>query len=124
MFGFKCVIYMGGGLRAAVAECVPDENAGAEVVPVKAGQQTLKEAISEAMRDWVTNVRTTHYILARSMGASISVDGAQFPSSHRRRSARQILEKEGGCRTCSLPAWRRFQRDGIVLPFLKDESVR
>jgi tryptophan synthase beta chain len=42
---------------------------GAEVIPVKAGQQTLKEAINEAMRDWVTNIRTTHYILGTVYGA-------------------------------------------------------
>ena len=42
---------------------------GAEVVTVTAGQATLKEAISEAMRDWVTNVRTTHYILGSALGS-------------------------------------------------------
>src|SRR5437773_10955009 len=42
---------------------------GAKVVPVTAGQATLKEAINEAMRDWVTNVRTTHYILGSALGS-------------------------------------------------------
>src|SRR5947207_11026773 len=42
---------------------------GAKVVPVTAGQATLKEAINEAMRDWVTNVRTTHYILGSVLGS-------------------------------------------------------
>src|SRR5207302_3941232 len=42
---------------------------GAQVVPVTAGQATLKEAINEAMRDWVTNVRNTHYILGSALGS-------------------------------------------------------
>src|SRR3954469_15393448 len=70
MFGLKCVIYMGA------VDCERQElnvfrmkMLGAEVVPVKAGQQTLKEAINEAMRDWVTNVRSTHYILGTVYGS-------------------------------------------------------
>ena len=70
MFGLKCVIYMGAvdcqrqGLNVTRMKML-----GAEVVPVTAGQQTLKEAINEAMRDWVTNVRSTHYILGTVYGA-------------------------------------------------------
>lgn len=70
MFGLKCVVYMGAvdcerqGLNVYRMKML-----GAEVVSVKAGQQTLKEAINEAMRDWVTNVRTTHYILGTAYGA-------------------------------------------------------
>ena len=45
---------------------------GAKVVPVTAGQATLKEAINEAMRDWVTNVRTTHYILGSALGSILT----------------------------------------------------
>ena len=66
MFGFECVVYMGAvDMRAPGAQRPSHEMLGAEVMPVKAGQQTLKEAINEAMRDWVTNVRTTHYIWER-----------------------------------------------------------
>ena len=70
MFGLKCVIYMGAvdcGRQALNVYRM--QMLGAEVVSVKAGQQTLKEAINEAMRDWDTNVRTTHYILGTVYGA-------------------------------------------------------
>src|SRR5204863_7509674 len=70
MFGFKCVIYMGAvDCEWQALNVFRMKMLGAEVVPVKAGQQTLKEAINEAMRDWVTNVRSTHYILGTVYGA-------------------------------------------------------
>lgn len=70
MFGFKCVIYMGAvDCERQSLNVHRMKMLGAEVVPVTAGQKTLKEAINEAMRDWVTNVRTTHYILGTVYGA-------------------------------------------------------
>src|SRR6266550_4991729 len=70
MFGFKCVIYMGAvDCERQALNVFRMKMLGAEVVPVHAGQQTLKEAINEAMRDWVTNVRSTHYILGTVYGA-------------------------------------------------------
>src|SRR6187455_1189097 len=70
MFGMKCVIYMGEVDCARQALNVYRmKMLGAEVVPVTAGQKTLKEAVNEAMRDWVTNVRGTHYILGSALGS-------------------------------------------------------
>jgi len=70
MFGLKCVVYMGAvDCERQALNVYRMKMLGAEVVSVKAGQQTLKEAINEAMRDWVTNVRTTHYILGTVYGA-------------------------------------------------------
>src|SRR6266852_7735996 len=70
MFGLKCVIYMGAvDCQRQALNVFRMKMLGAEVVPVKAGQQTLKEAINEAMRDWVTNIRSTHYILGTAYGA-------------------------------------------------------
>ena len=70
MFGMKCVIYMGAvDCKRQELNVYRMKMLGAEVVPVKAGQQTLKEAVNEAMRDWVTNVRSTHYILGTAYGA-------------------------------------------------------
>src|SRR5437660_4103890 len=70
MFGLKCVIYMGAvDCERQALNVFRMKMLGAEVVPVKAGQQTLKEASNEAMRDWVTNVRTTHYVLGTVYGA-------------------------------------------------------
>jgi len=69
-FALDCVIYMGRvDMERQALNVYRMREFGAEVVPVTAGQQTLKEAISEAMRDWVTNVRTTHYVLGTVFGA-------------------------------------------------------
>ena len=66
---------------------------GAEVRGVESGSRTLKDAINEAMRDWVTNVRTTHYLLGKRAGSSsLSDDGAGFSSSDRTRGARADSE--------------------------------
>jgi tryptophan synthase beta chain len=70
MFGLECRIYMGEeDMRRQALNVFRMRNLGAEVVPVTAGQRTLKEAISEAMRDWVSNVHTTHYIIGSALGA-------------------------------------------------------
>ncbi|MGH8023957.1 MAG: tryptophan synthase subunit beta, partial [Limisphaerales bacterium] len=97
MFGLKCVIYMGA------VDCQRQElnvyrmkMLGAEVTPVHAGQKTLKEAVNEAMRDWVTNVRNTHYILGTAYGAHpypVMVRNFQRVIGDEARA--QILEKEG-----------------------------
>ena len=69
-FGFDCVIYMGSeDMRRQALNVFRMRLSGAEVRGVDAGSRTLKEAINEAMRDWVTNVRNTHYILGSALGA-------------------------------------------------------
>ena len=69
-FGFDCVIYMGAeDMRRQALNVFRMRLSGAEVRGVEAGSKTLKEAINEAMRDWVTNVRSTHYILGSALGA-------------------------------------------------------
>ena len=70
---------------------------GAEVRPVTAGSRTLKDAINEAMRDWVTNVATTHYLIGSAVGPHpYPHDRARLPVRHRpRRRARRSLEAEG-----------------------------
>jgi len=69
-FGFDCTIYMGAtDMRRQALNVSRMRFLGAEVVPVTAGQATLKEAVNEAMRDWVTNVRSTHYVLGTAYGA-------------------------------------------------------
>src|SRR5437867_375092 len=96
MFGLKCVIYMGAvDCERQALNVFRMKMIGAEVVPVTAGQQTLKEAINEAMRDWVTNVRSTHYILGTVYGAHpypLMVRNFQRVIGDEAR--RQILEKE------------------------------
>ncbi|MFI5335631.1 MAG: tryptophan synthase subunit beta [Opitutales bacterium] len=69
-FGLDCTVYMGAvDMERQALNVFRMRLMGAKVVGVDAGQKTLKEAISEAMRDWVTNVRSTHYILGSALGA-------------------------------------------------------
>jgi tryptophan synthase beta chain len=68
-FGLACVVYMGTeDMRRQRMNVDRMRLLGAEVVPVDAGSRTLKDAINEALRDWVTNVRTTHYVLGSVLG--------------------------------------------------------
>ncbi len=96
MFGLECFIYMGAvDMERQALNVYRMRRLGATVVPVTAGQQTLKEAISEAMRDWVTNVRTTHYILGSALGSHpYPMMVRDFQSVIGREARRQILAKE------------------------------
>ncbi|MEC7274647.1 MAG: tryptophan synthase subunit beta [Verrucomicrobiota bacterium] len=95
--GFDCVIYMGEeDMRRQSLNVYRMRLCGAEVRGVSTGQKTLKEAVNEAMRDWVTNVRSTHYIIGSALGSH------PFPMMvrdfHRvigEECRRQIIEKEG-----------------------------
>ena len=70
LFGLECVVYMGTeDMRRQELNVFRMRLLGAEVRGVDSGQKTLKDAINEAMRDWVTNVRTTHYLLGSVLGA-------------------------------------------------------
>jgi tryptophan synthase beta chain len=96
LLGLDCVVYMGEeDMRRQELNVYRMKMLGAEVRGVSSGSRTLKDAISEAMRDWVTNVRTTHYLLGSALGAH------PYPTMvrdfHRvigREARRQILEKE------------------------------
>ena len=127
MFGMKCVIYMGA------VDCQRQElnvyrmkMLGAEVVPVHAGQKTLKEAVNEAMRDWVTNLRSTHYILGTAYGAHpypVMVRNFQRVIGDEARA--QILEKEGRLPDllCACVGGGS-NAIGLFYPFLDDQSVK
>ena len=70
MFGLQCEVYMGTeDMQRQALNVFRMRLLGANVTGVDAGSRTLKDAISEAMRDWTTNVRTTHYILGSVLGA-------------------------------------------------------
>ncbi len=96
MFGMECVIYMGAvDAERQALNVYRMELLGAEVRRVTAGQQTLKEAISEAMRDWVTHVRTTHYILGSALGSHpYPMMVRDFHSVIGNESKAQILKQE------------------------------
>ena len=97
LFGMECVVYMGEeDMRRQRLNVFRMRLLGASVVGVSSGSRTLKDAISEAMRDWVTNVGTTHYLLGSALGSH------QYPLMVRdfhkvigEEARRQILEAEG-----------------------------
>ncbi|MBT9331919.1 tryptophan synthase subunit beta [Paracidobacterium acidisoli] len=97
LFGLECVVYMGEeDMRRQELNVYRMRLLGAEVRGVDSGSKTLKDAINEAMRDWVTNVRTTHYLLGSVLGAHPYP--AMVRDFHRvisREAREQFLEKEG-----------------------------
>ena len=126
MFGMKCVIYMGEVDCARQALNVHRmKMLGAEVVPVTAGQKTLKEAVNEAMRDWVTNVRSTHYILGTAYGAHpYPVMVRNFQRVIGDEARRQILEKERLPNLLIACVGGGSNAIGLFYPFLNDASVK
>src|SRR2546426_2048620 len=127
MFGFKCVIYMGAvDCERQALNVFRMKMLGAEVVPVKAGQQTLKEAITEAMRDWVTNVRSTHYILGTVYGAHpYPLIVRNFQRVIGDEARRQILEKESRLPDLLIACVGGGSNSmGLFYPFLGDGSVK
>ena len=127
MFGLKCVVYMGAvDCERQALNVYRMKMLGAEVVSVKAGQQTLKEAINEAMRDWVTNVRTTHYILGTVYGAHpYPVMVRDFQRVIGDEARRQILEQEERLPDLLIACVGGGSNSmGLFYPFLKDKSVK
>ena len=96
-FGLTCEVYMGTeDMRRQALNVVRMRLLGAKVIPVESGSRTLKDAINEAMRDWVTNVETTHYILGSVLGAHpYPMMVRDFQSIIGRETRSQILELEG-----------------------------
>jgi tryptophan synthase beta chain len=127
MFGLKCVIYMGAvDCERQKLNVFRMKMLGADVVPVHAGQKTLKEAVNEAMRDWVTNVRSTHYILGTAYGAHpYPVMVRNFQRIIGDEARRQILEKEERLPDLLIACVGGGSNAiGLFYPFLKDESVK
>ena len=127
MFGLKCVIYMGEvDCERQALNVYRMKMLGAEVVSVKAGQRTLKEAVNEAMRDWVTNVRSTHYILGTAYGAHpypVMVRNFQRIIGDEARA--QILEKEKRLPDMLIACVGGGSNAiGLFYPFLDDKSVK
>ncbi|MBJ06618.1 MAG: tryptophan synthase subunit beta [Verrucomicrobiaceae bacterium] len=126
-FGLDCTVYMG---QVDMERQAPNvrrmELLGAKVVPVSAGQATLKEAVSEAMRDWTATVETTHYILGSALGSH------PFPMMvrdfHRvigREAREQVLAKEGRLPDLLVACVGGGSNAiGLFHPFLEDEGVR
>jgi tryptophan synthase beta chain len=127
MFGLKCVIYMGAvDCQRQILNVYRMKMLGAEVVPVHAGQETLKEAVNEAMRDWVSNIRSTHYILGTAYGAHpypLMVRNFQRIIGDEARA--QILEKEKRLPDLLLACVGGGSNAiGLFYPFLGDKKVK
>jgi tryptophan synthase beta chain len=126
-FGMECVVYMGKvDMERQALNVARMRLMGAEVRAVTAGQATLKEAVNEAMRDWVATVDTTHYILGSALGSH------PFPmivrDFHRVigvEARQQILEKEGRLPDLLVACVGGGSNAiGLFHPFLNDEDVR
>jgi tryptophan synthase beta chain len=126
-FGMKCVVYMGSeDIKRQAQNVYRMKLLGAEVVPVESGSKTLKDALNEAMRDWVTNVEDTFYILGTVAGP--------HPYPMMVRDFQSVIGEE--CRV-QMPEMIGRQPDaviacvgggsnamGIFYPYIKDEKVR
>jgi tryptophan synthase beta chain len=127
LLGFDCVVYMGTeDMRRQELNVFRMRLLGAEVRGVSSGSRTLKDAINEAMRDWVTNVRTTHYLLGSVLGAH------PYPTMvrdfHRvigREARAQILKAEGKLPNTIIACVGGGSNSiGIFYDFIKDKKVR
>jgi tryptophan synthase beta chain len=126
-FGCECVVYMGKvDMERQALNVARMEFLGAQVVPVTAGQATLKEAINEAMRDWVTNVRTTHYLLGTAYGPHpYPMMVRDFHRVIGEEARRQILEVEGRVPDVLVACVGGGSNAiGLFYPFLQDHGVR
>ncbi|MFV0337261.1 MAG: tryptophan synthase subunit beta [Chthoniobacterales bacterium] len=126
-FGFECTIYMGAvDMKRQALNVARMEFLGAKVVPVHAGQATLKEAINEAMRDWLTNVRTTHYILGSALGSHpYPMMVRDFHRVIGTEARQQILEKENRLPDLLVACVGGGSNAiGLFHPFLTDPDVR
>jgi len=127
MFGLKCVVYMGEvDCERQALNVYRMKMLGAEVVSVTAGQKTLKEAVNEAMRDWVTNIRNTHYILGTAYGAHpYPVMVRNFQRIIGDEARRQILEQEERLPDLLVACVGGGSNAiGLFYPFLEDTSVK
>jgi tryptophan synthase beta chain len=126
-FGLECVVYMGAeDIERQALNVYRMRLLGATVVPVESGTRTLKDATNEALRDWVTNVPTTHYIIGSVVGPE------PFPRMVRdfqaiigREAREQILERVGGLpHTVVACVGGGSNAMGIFTAFLDDDDVK
>ncbi|MGD0812448.1 MAG: tryptophan synthase subunit beta [Verrucomicrobiota bacterium] len=127
MFGLQCVVYMGEvDCERQALNVYRMKMLGAEVVSVRAGQKTLKEAVNEAMRDWVSNVGDTHYILGTAYGAHpYPVMVRNFQRIIGDEARRQIFEQEERLPDLLVACVGGGSNAiGLFYPFLEDTSVK
>jgi tryptophan synthase beta chain len=127
LMNLKCVVYMGTeDMRRQELNVFRMRLLGAEVVGVESGSRTLKDAINEALRDWVTNVADTYYLLGSVMGPHpYPVMVRDFQSVIGREARQQILEMEGRVPDLLIACVGGGSNSiGLFTDFIADESVR
>jgi tryptophan synthase beta chain len=127
LLGFECVVYMGTeDMRRQELNVFRMRLLGAEVRGVDSGSRTLKDAINEAMRDWVTNVRTTHYLLGSVLGAHpYPTMVRDFHKVTGREARAQILKAEGKLpKTIIACVGGGSNSIGVFHEFIKDKKVQ
>lgn len=125
--GFRCTIYMGAeDMERQAANVSRMRLLGAEVRRVDAGSRTLKDAINEALRDWVTNVRDTHYLLGSAVGPHpYPMMVRDFQSVIGLETRMQMLEREGRLPDLVVACVGGGSNAiGMFYPFIQDEDVR
>jgi len=127
LFGLQCEVYMGTeDMERQALNVFRMRLLGTTVTAVNAGSRTLKDAISEAMRDWTTNVRTTHYILGSVLGAHpYPMMIRDFQSVIGRETRKQILQAEGKVPDYLVACVGGGSNSiGLFTAFLKDKKVK
>jgi tryptophan synthase beta chain len=127
LFGLECVVYMGAeDMRRQALNVFRMQLLGAEVREVNAGSRTLKDAINEALRDWVTNVGDTYYLLGSALGPHpypLMVRDYQSVIGHEAR--KQILEQEGRLPDVLIACVGGGSNSiGLFHPFLADSDIK
>lgn len=127
LFGLKCLVYMGAeDMRRQALNVFRMQLLGAEVSAVNAGSRTLKDAINEALRDWVTNVADTYYLLGSALGPHpYPLMVRDFQSVIGREARAQILEQEGRLPDVLIACVGGGSNSiGLFHPFLNDAGIR
>jgi len=126
-FGLECVVYMGEvDVKRQALNVFRMKMLGATVIPVTSGSRTLKDAVNEAMRDWVTNVTTTHYLVGSAIGPhpfpSIVRD---FQSVIGKESKKQMMEKAGKLPDYVIACVGGGSNSiGLFYPYINEKNVK
>ncbi len=127
LLGMECIVYMGSeDIRRQALNAFRMRLLGAEVRSVEAGSKTLKDAVNEAMRDWVTNVATTHYIIGSAVGPHpFPLIVRDFQSVIGRETRAQILAAEGRLPDLVIACVGGGSNAiGMFAPFVPDSGVK
>ena len=127
MFGFECVVYMGTeDIKRQKLNVFRMKLLNTKIIPVKSGSCTLKDATTEALRDWVTNVRTTHYIIGSVVGPyPYPLMVRDFQSVIGQEARKQILAKEARMPDYLVACVGGGSNSiGLFHPFFKDKKVK